>query len=148
MDTRNYWHMQMHPDDQSFSDDHVDAILEHQRIIGLGDWAAGEGSINAFINDMNVNDVVAIKNGKKLIALVQVTGGAYQVKDDTTETGWIVHRRPIRILDWAIEAKTLPQPMGTLNPCASDAAETTRIIKSWHQAVLASFRKRKINPRV
>ena len=31
---------------------------------------------------MKVNDIVAIKNGGKLIALVQVIGGAYEVNDD------------------------------------------------------------------
>ena len=47
---------------------------------------------------MEVNDIVAIKNGGKLIALVQVIGGAYEVNDDSSETDWIVFRRPIRIL--------------------------------------------------
>ena len=36
---------------------------------------------------MKVNDIVAIKNGGKLIALVQVIGGAYEVNDDESETG-------------------------------------------------------------
>ena len=39
---------------------------------------------------MKVNDIVAIKNGGKLIALVQVIGGAYEVNDDESETDWIV----------------------------------------------------------
>ena len=47
---------------------------------------------------MKVNDIVAIKNGGKLIALVQVIGGAYEVNDDESETDWIVFRRPIRVL--------------------------------------------------
>ena len=51
---------------------------------------------------MKVNDIVAIKNGGKLIALVQVIGGAYEVNDDESETDWIVFRRPIRVLDWDI----------------------------------------------
>ena len=59
---------------------------------------------------MEVNDIVAIKNGGKLIALVQVIGGAYEVNDDSSETDWIVFRRPILILDWDIWGKTIPQP--------------------------------------
>ena len=35
-----YWHMQMHPDDQSFSVLH--SILENKKIIGLGKWAGGQ----------------------------------------------------------------------------------------------------------
>ena len=42
---------------------------------------------------MKVNDIVAIKNGGKLIALVQVIGGAYEVNDDG-ETDWIVFQTP------------------------------------------------------
>lgn len=55
--------MQMHPDDQSFSDRHVYSVLEHQRIIGLGEWDEGQAVIARFQNEMKVNDVVAIKNG-------------------------------------------------------------------------------------
>lgn len=139
-----YWHMQMHPDDKSYGEDHVFSILEHQKIIGLGNWEAGESTIAAFRDTIKVNDVVAIKNGAKLIALVQVIGGWYEVNDDGTETGWIENRRPIRVLDWAIEEKFLPQPRGTLMPCRSDV-ETTRVIKSWFEQVKASYAKRKIN---
>ena len=136
--------MQMHPDDKSYGEDHVFSILEHQKIIGLGNWEAGESTIAAFRDTIKVNDVVAIKNGAKLIALVQVIGGWYEVNDDGTETGWIENRRPIRVLDWAIEDKFLPQPRGTLMPCRSDV-ETTRVIKSWFEQVKASYAKRKIN---
>ena len=94
-----YWHMQIHPDDQSFSDENLYSILENKKIIGLGDWKEGQEVIATFINKLEVNDIVAIKNGSKLIALVQVIGGAYRVDDDQSEMGWIKHRRPVRILD-------------------------------------------------
>ena len=139
-----YWHMQIHPDDKSFADEFVYSILEHKKIIGLGEWEKGKDTINAFIQDVKVNDIVAIKNGAKLVALVQVIGGAYQIGDNS-DIGWIVHRRPIRVLDWEIEEKYLPQPMGTLNRCASDSAETTQIIKNWHQRVIKSFERRKLD---
>lgn len=66
----NYWHMQMHPDDKSFADEHIYSVLEQKRIIGLGTWDDGEATIETFRNQMQVNDVVAIKNGGRLIALV------------------------------------------------------------------------------
>ncbi|GAA3720417.1 hypothetical protein GCM10022421_30880 [Oceanisphaera sediminis] len=140
----NYWHMQIHPNDPSYAEDYVYSILEHKKIIGLGNWKDGESTIDAFRNDMKVNDIVAIKNGKKLVALVQVIGGSYEVTDDTTETDWIENRRPIRVLDWAIENKALPQPRGTLEKCVNDVA-TTRTIKEWHNQVIASFNKRKLD---
>ena len=141
----NYWHMQIHPDDKTFADEHVYSILEHKKIIGLGNWKKGESVIDSFRNQINVNDIVAIKNGAHLIALVQVVGGWYEVSDDDSKiTGWIKNRRPIRVLDWELEDKTIPQPQGTLNKCVSDV-ETTRIIKEWHSRVIKSFKKRKLD---
>ena len=85
------------PDDQSFSEV-LHSILENKKIIGLGKWAGGQVEKRGLFNRMKVNDIVAIKNGGKLIALVQVIGGAYEVNDDESETDWIVFRRPIRVL--------------------------------------------------
>ncbi|MDO4696533.1 MAG: pyruvate kinase [Neisseria sp.] len=145
----NFWHMQMHPTDEMEFSQNIDWILEHKKIIGLGQWDSGKEQINQFINDIQVNDIVALKRGGKLIALVQVIGGAYKVTDDTNpDTAWIVNRRPIRVLDWAIEERTLPQPRGTLNRCASNDVETTKIIKDWYQRVVKSFEKRKLDLRV
>lgn len=143
-----YWHMQMHPDNISFAYEHVYSILEHKKIIGLGDWDSGRDVIANFQDEMKVNDVVAMKNGAKLIALVQVIGGAYRVENDETEIKWIEHRRPIRLLDWELEEKTLPQPRGTLEKCANENANTTKVIREWHGRVVNSFKKRNLTTSV
>ncbi|WP_460928021.1 pyruvate kinase [Pseudomonas sp. MC6] len=138
-----YWHMQIHPNEKSFADEYVFEILEHKKIIGLGNWDDGKGTIHDFRTKMNVNDIIAIKNGAKLVALVQVIGGWYEVKKEETEFGWIKNRRPIRVLDWELDDRRLPQPQGTLNRCVKDV-ETTKIIKDWHSRVITSFKKRKL----
>jgi hypothetical protein len=66
------------------------------------------------------------------------------VPNDGTETGWIENRRPIRVLDWELDEKALPQPRGTLVRCVNDV-ETTRVIKDWHTRVVSSFKKRKLD---
>ncbi|HEM8341837.1 TPA: hypothetical protein U2M54_003987 [Providencia rettgeri] len=136
-----YWHMQMHPDDQSFSKN-IYSILENKKIIGLGDWPEGQNEIDAFKNRVKVNDIVALKNGSKLIALVQVIGGSYEVRDDDSETDWIVYRRPIRVLDWEVGERILKQPRKTLVICADNNAETTKTIKEWHDQVNHILTKR------
>ena len=95
---------------------------------------------------MKVNDIVAIKQGARLIALVQVIGGNYDVNDDSDlDTKWIIHIRPIRVLDWALTERTIPQPRGTLSRCTDPNVETTKIIKEWHKQVEESFTKRKLD---
>ena len=49
---------------------------------------------------------------------------------------------PIRILDWDIWGKTIPQPRKTLVICSSESAETTKIIKEWHEKVNEVLKKR------
>ena len=138
--------MQIHPTGEMEFSENIDWILEHKKIIGLGQWEEGEKQINCFINDVQVNDIVALKRGKELIALVQVTGGAYKVADDTNpDTDWIVNRRPIRVLDWAIEPKTLKDARATLKLCKDDDAGTTQTIKQWYEAVVKSFAKRRVD---
>lgn len=141
----NYWHMQMHPDDLNTGAKNIHLILEQRKIIGLGEWPGGESARVSFTDEMKVNDIVAIKNGKSLIALVQIIGGSYTVtKDEDENTEWIKYRRPIRILDWEVHGGTIPQPMGTLNKCVDDEAKTTQIIKDWHNKVISILKKRGI----
>jgi len=145
---QQYWHMQMHPTGEmkDFAPN-IEFILEHKKIIGLGDWERGKPSIDQFIKEMSVNDIVAIKRGKELVALVQIIGGAYIVLDDTDpKTGWIIHRRPIRVLDWAIEPKEVPQAHSpTVVKCVDEDAKTNKIIREWHEQVRKSFIKREIS---
>ena len=93
---------------------------------------------------MQVNDIVAIKNGKRLIALVQIIGGMYEVLDNNSEVSWMIYRRPIRVLDWEIEQRELPHSRGTLNLCVSDDVETTKVIQKWYEKVKISFEQRNL----
>ncbi|HGF6560726.1 TPA: hypothetical protein ACF2YT_001645 [Providencia alcalifaciens] len=137
-----YWHMQMHPDSQDFAFEHTHSILEDKKIIGLGNWEEGKGTITKFVDEIKVNDIVAIKNGSALIALVQVIGGAYHVNNEESDISWIEFRRPIRVLDWELWDKKLPQPRGTLMKCVDNDADTTKIIKEWHKRVVQILEKR------
>ncbi|CAI3953794.1 hypothetical protein [Commensalibacter papalotli (ex Botero et al. 2024)] len=94
---------------------------------------------------MSINDIVAIKNDARLIALVQIIGGAYELhEDEDSKTKWIVHRRPIRVLDCELWGEKLPQPRGTLEKGANSDADTTKVIKEWHERVEENLKKREI----
>ena len=55
-----YWHMQIHPDDQSFSDENLYSILENKKIIGLGDWKEGQEVIAIFINNKILPNCISL----------------------------------------------------------------------------------------
>ncbi|UNU72540.1 hypothetical protein LU293_05295 [Moraxella nasovis] len=143
----NFWHMQMHPTGEMYDfAKHIPYILEHHGFIGLGEWDGGAEQIDMFKNDIKVNDIIAIRQGATFVALVQVIGGAYFINDDNDErTEWIKNRRPVRVLDWEIDGtdvRECPQRPGTLNRCASDDAETTKVIKDWYAKVAENRKAR------
>jgi 5-methylcytosine-specific restriction protein B len=105
-------------------------------LIGMGDWKEGESQRAQFMNDMKVNDIVAIKNGGQLIALVQVTGNYFHESKPDDELDWFEHRRQISILAWHEGGEQLPQPRGTLNRCVDLSNSTSQMIIKWHKQVL------------
>ena len=65
----------------------------------------------------------------------------YEVNDDESETDWIVFRRPIRVLIGTFGENTTSAKK-TLVICSSENAETTKIIKEWHEKVNEVLTKR------
>lgn len=139
-----FWHMQMFSWDNSQFADHIPSILEHQKFIGVGNREENTKYIEDFCHNANVNDVVALKQGGRLIALVQIIGGVYQVAESDDELGWLVFRRPIRVLDWEIDERSIPHCRGTFVKCASEDVETTKVIKEWYEKIKISFEQRNI----
>ena len=109
-------------------------ILIRRGIIGLNSWDTEEaGQQEAFKSKMKKGDIVAIKHGVELIALVEVDGAYFEVLDDV-EFDWLVRRRGIKILDWYRPELALKvSPRGTLIRCDQDGdAESTKSILKWY----------------
>lgn len=90
---------------------------------------------------MNIGDIVAIRKGAELIVLVEITSYCYIVNDENENNplDWLTHRRDIKVLDWAIAGKFIPQKQKTLTICANDDKETNIIIKEWYNEVQKSL---------
>lgn len=134
---KQFWHMQMHPIDTDFFDKYGRLILEHLNFIGMGVTESNdEAKISDFMNKMKIGDIVAIRKGFELIALVEITSYCYIVNDidENSPLGWITHRRDIKVLAWAKE-KYVIKSQGTLSICANDDAETNIVIKEWYDEV-------------
>lgn len=134
----NYWHMQIHPSGQAAEfAPHLAGILA-RGIIGLGEWPQGAAAIRAFKETMQTGDIVAVKRGGELVALVEVAGDAYTVApadDPDPHSRWMAHRRPVRVLDWADGSARIPHNRGTLVRCADMQTATSQIIRDWHLRV-------------
>ncbi|WP_240329361.1 pyruvate kinase [Helicobacter suis] len=142
---QEFWHMQMHQPHLSWNAHDVRKILERYGFIGLADWEKGTAQIGNFLNTMRINDIVAVRKGKQLIALTQVIGAAYDIRKDRSLciakkednlVSWIIYRRPVKILDWAhggfmeIPIK-LPELRLTLKKCGAGS----RIVMDWYEKV-------------
>lgn len=132
----NYWHIQLHPDDNgTISRDVVIRILQEKSVIGIGEWDNGQSLVQQFENEMQIGDIVAVKDGSNPIALVRVTGNYWFERIVTDNFDWFPHRRNVEILD-VYETYynfTIPQPRGTLSICRNLNTETAQIIIQWYQ---------------
>lgn len=132
----NYWHIQLHPDDNgTISRDVVIRILQEKSVIGIGEWDNGQSLVQQFENEMQIGDIVAVKDGSNPIALVRVTGNYWFERIVTDDFDWFPHRRNVEILD-VYETDynfTIPQPRGTLSICRNLNTETAQIIIQWYR---------------
>lgn len=131
----NFWHMQMHQENSPVGIEKD--ILIKRGVIGLASWETEEaGQQEAFKSKMKEGDIVAIKHGVELIALVKVDGDYYEVTDDE-EFDWLVRRRSVKILDWYRPELALKvSPRGTLIRCDQGGdAESTKSIMKWYELI-------------
>lgn len=132
----NYWHIQLHPDDNgTISRDVVIRILQEKSVIGIGEWDNGQSLVQQFENEMQIGDIVAVKDGSNPIALVRVTGNYWFERIVTDDFDWFPHRRNVEILDlYETDYNfTIPQPRGTLSICRNLNTETAQIIIQWYR---------------
>lgn len=132
---KNFWHMQMHqPSSPAGIEKH---ILISRGVIGLDKWENEEaGQQDAFQLKMEDGDIVAVKHGAQLMALVEVDGPYFESTDDK-EFDWLVRRRKVKILDWyRTELGLKVSPRGTLTRCDQDGdAESTKSILKWYNLI-------------
>lgn len=131
---KNFWHMQMH---QGVLHSGIEVkILKEKAMIGMGHWEEDIDQQASFEKVMKEGDIVAVKSGGQLVALVEVIG-PYKYSDDVGELDWFNRRRKVRVLDWyKPEYDFYVAPRGTLTRCNSngDAASTKSILK-WYNLI-------------
>ncbi|AFI05146.1 hypothetical protein HCD_00570 [Helicobacter cetorum MIT 99-5656] len=127
-------------------------ILKKYSLIGLNDWEHDNNQIAKFLNEVKVNNIVAMRAGATFIALVQVVGGAYDIRKDAhysvskIEYDWLIYRRPVRVLDWADNSIGQCYVLqGTLKICDLDRerlAMTSQTILKWYEKVCVNLKEK------
>ncbi len=136
----NFWHMQMHQNNEKWDWAREKEVLEKTGYIGMGVWVEDDPSNpqqTDFETKMQIGDIVAVRRGKELIALTQVIG-SYEYTEKVTDLDWFKRRRKIKILDWyKNEYNYKVAWLGTLKRCSSPTADTTINIKKWYKKVMS-----------
>ena len=103
----------------------------------MGDWDEGERPRTDFCDELDIGDIVAVKNGTLPIALVEVIGKKEISSAPNEDLDWFPLRRKIRILDFYKEDYnfSIPQPRGTFSKCADLNTETSKVIISWFKRI-------------
>ncbi|MER2010464.1 MAG: AAA family ATPase, partial [Psychrobacillus sp.] len=136
----NFWHMQMHQNNEKWDWAREKEVLEKTGYIGMGVWVEDDPSNpqqTDFETKMQIGDIVAVRRGKELIALTQVIG-SYEYTEKVTALDWFKRRRKIKILDWyKNEYNYKVAWLGTLKRCSSPTADTTINVKKWYEKVMS-----------
>jgi 5-methylcytosine-specific restriction endonuclease McrBC GTP-binding regulatory subunit McrB len=138
----NFWHMQMHQNDQH--DANEIEIISKTGFIGLGEWEKGETTINDFKEKMSPHDIVVIRNGQSLIALVEILSESIYEPDTTGRLDWFENRRKVKVLDWAKNDNKIPMASGTLTRCSDMTAPSNKIILAWYKEVMEKMNYTKL----
>jgi predicted ATP-binding protein involved in virulence len=137
-----YWHMQLHPGRQQWGREKE--LLEKKSIIGLSEDKSKISYTN-FKSDMSIGDIVLIKNGSKVIALVEVVGNFTDSKASTDKLDWFRYSRKVKILKYATDNMLpFPQPRKTIQKATNKYTLSYKYIDKWYKNVLESEKGLKI----
>lgn len=140
-----YWHIQMHlPEGRGKRKINPTLMLqEEQPVIGTGEWENKKKEKHKqcvdFKNVLAIGDVVLVREGKKAIALCEVTGDNF-VDADLRKKYLHINYRHVKILQWASDYKQPDSSRlfseGTFRPCVNPQASQYQYIHQWHQSVI------------
>jgi len=131
-----YWHMQLHPADEQ---DNYDAgkIVQETKLIGLGNWSEGRSQRKQFKDEMKIGDIVLVRKGASVKALVEVIGEYEDTLNKPTGLDWFQFRRKVKILEIANDSMpSFPQPRGTLQKSINKYTRTYQYIDNWYKKIL------------
>lgn len=96
---KNFWHMQLHPDNRDWDLKEIDNILLNHSVIGMGkEWDGDGGEPERFMNNVNIGDIVVIRHWGAPRYLVEVIGECKTNEDIDQINVWFELYRKVKIL--------------------------------------------------
>lgn len=140
----NFWHMQLHPDDQSeITRQDALEIIEKRKMIGMGrSWENDRGQPQKFSSEMKKGDVVLIRSEGPL-ALVEVTSDCFNNEDDSI---WFKLVRNVRLIstkghyfkEHYKKEKGSNWNEGLYLPTTLETANQSKFIAFWFNSIINS----------
>lgn len=125
----NYWTIQLHPDNAKWGREKD--LLRKGKLIGIGNWKERAKQQHDFEHTMQKEDIVLVKRGEEILALVEVIGD-YEYSEDTNDLLWFQRRRQVKILDWYNQEYALKVgKRKTLERCNNKNTSTFSSILKW-----------------
>jgi len=139
-----YWHMQLHPYQNDWHKEKE--LLEKLALIGLGvvDNDYNNTQNKQFVEDMKIGDIVLIKHGKIVIALVEVIGESNDTRENNYDNNldWFRYRRKVKVLEYAKDMPSFPQPRGALQRSINKQTKSYQYIHNWYTKIIQNEYKK------
>jgi len=137
-----YWHMQFF---QERPDGEEKRLLEKKALIGIGE--SNDKQIEQFKDKMNIGDIVLVRRGAIVHALVEVIGEVKEIPTDYYEDeyrlDWFKYRRKVKVLDWADKhMDKFPQLQGNLTRLVNKKTRSYQYIHNWYTKIIQNEYKK------
>ena len=146
----NYWHIQLHPSDQSqVNREDAYNILNNKNVIGMGeDWENDRGQPDKFRNGLKNGDIVLVRSEGPL-AIVKVVGDCIKNSDSDL---WFSISREIEVIsfesdEYKSKFKTefgTSWNLGMYLPTTFEIANDSSFIKYWYHNIINQKMKSEI----
>lgn len=146
------WHIQLHQNlNKRLSSKQFRQIVEEKQVIGLGHpWKNKRGEFvpdsMRFQEEMAIGDIVMARDGKRPIALVEISSDVYEETQIDEDLDWFPIRRKVKLIEFYEERPELEdvlskilkegnkkqiQATGTLTKGSDLSKVTNQLIESW-----------------
>lgn len=128
----------------TLSQDQVLNMVKNKKIIGTGEWKdKKQDQCKQFKENLNIGDIVMVRNGIQPLALVKVLGDSFPNKTYENERAI----EPLSFFDFKLEKKLGKyegQAQGTLTIINNRNSPTAKFILGWYELIMKEIEMEKI----